>query len=604
MSILKICFKCINVLSKRNKRILFIGIFLQLAINLGDIAAIAMVGALGALGANYVAGISLPSWIITGLEVLGLDNYSIQSLIVYISILTATLFISKSVLTSVGTLKLFKFIARRQSEISTSLVTSLASANFKWMRKQNLQQITYSVTDGVNAMTTGIIGNFILLVSDISLMFFIIIVLIVIDPATALFTFVFFGLVSIVLNKAIKGMSLKFGEQLSTSTIKGRSQVESLLKLYREISVASKQSYFVDEFRSTRQLNSNSNGLALWLQQFPKFIFEISLVIGAAALVAYQVWINNASDVIGVLFVFLAAAGRLIPALMRIQNCLLQISNYRYGANLTLDLISDLNDLNVKFKSIPRTVQINGAPDIHINDVTFSYEDSGKPVFTNLSLTVNSGEVTAIVGPSGAGKTTLIDLILGIYKPNTGEIYLSSKSQRANPESVLNFAYVPQMPSLINGSLQENITLGSKQSEVDTDLLKHAIASSGLDELIKNLPTGLDTKIDSIGNRLSGGELQRISIARALYLNSKLIVLDEGTSSLDGNTEKYVTDYLFSLKGKVTIIIVAHRLSSIKMADNIYYLEEGKIKGSGTFNELQESVPGFAEQVKNMSLEA
>jgi ATP-binding cassette subfamily C protein len=604
MSILEISFKCIKILSKRNRRILFAGIFLQLAINLGDIVAIAMVGALGALGANYVAGISLPSWILSVLDALGLGNFSIQSLIVYISILTATLFVSKSVLTSIGTLKLFKFIARRQSEISTGLVTSLASANFKWMRKQNLQQITFSVTDGVNAMTTGIIGNFILLVSDLSLLFFIVIVLIFIDPATALFTFIFFGLVSIILNKAIKGMSIRFGEQLSTSTIKGRSQLESLLKLYREITIASKQSFFLDEFRSTRQVNSNANGLALWLQQFPKFIFEISLIIGAAALVAYQVWVNDASNVISVLFVFLAAAGRLIPALMRIQNCLLQISNYRYGANLTLDLVSNLNDLSVKSKSTPRTVRIDGAPNINLNEITFSYEDSGKPVFTNLSLTVNSGEVTAIVGPSGAGKTTLIDLILGIYKPNKGEIYLTSQSQKINPESVLNFAYVPQMPSLINGSLQENITLGSKQSEVDADLLKHAITSSGLDDLIKNLPNGLDTKIDSIGNRLSGGELQRISIARALYLNAKLIVLDEGTSSLDGNTEKHVTDYLFSLKGKVTIIIVAHRLSSIKMADNIYYLEEGEIKGSGKFNELQESLPSFAAQVKNMSLES
>lgn len=604
MSILKISLKCIKILSKRNRRILFAGIILQLAINLGDIAAIAMVGALGALGANYVAGISLPSWITSGLNTLGLSNFSIQSLIVYISILTATLFISKSVLTSVGTLKLFKFIARRQSEISTSLVASLSSANFKWMRKQNLQQITFSVTDGVNAMTTGIIGNFILLVSDISLLFFIIIVLIVIDPVTALFTFVFFGLVSIILNKAIKGMSTRFGEQLSTSTIKGRSQLESLLKLYREISITNKQSFFVDEFRSTRQVNSNANGLALWLQQFPKFIFEISLVIGAAALVAYQVWVNDASNVIGVLFVFLAAAGRLIPALMRIQNSLLQISNYRYGANLTLDLISNLTDLNLKFRSTPRTVQINGAPNINLNNITFSYEDSGKPVFKNLSLKINSGEVTAIVGPSGAGKTTLIDLILGIYKPNEGEIYLSSQSQRVNPESVINFAYVPQMPNLITGSLQENITLGLKQPEVDSDLLMQTITSSGLDDLIKNLPNGLDTKIDSIGNRLSGGELQRIAIARALYLNAKLIVLDEGTSSLDGNTEKFVTNYLFSLKSKVTIIIVAHRLSSIKMADNIYYLEEGEIKGSGKFNELQQSLPGFAEQVKNMSLEA
>jgi ABC-type multidrug transport system fused ATPase/permease subunit len=583
---------------------LFAGIILQLAINLGDIAAIAMVGALGALGANYVAGISLPEWITTGLNTLGLSNFSIQSLIVYISILTATLFISKSVLTSFGTLKLFKFIARRQSEISTSLVTSLASANFRWMRKQNLQQITYSVTDGVNAMTTGIIGNFILLVSDLSLLAFIVIVLMFIDPATALFTFMFFGLVSIVLNKTIKGMSIRFGEQLSTSTIKGRSQLESLLKLYREISIASKQSFFVDEFRSTRQVNSNANGLALWLQQFPKFIFEISLVIGAGALVAYQVWVNDASNVIGVLFVFLAAAGRLIPALMRIQNSLLQISNYRYGASLTLDLISNLDDLTLKFRSTPRTVEIDGAPDINLNDITFSYDDSGKPVFENLSLKINTGEVTAIVGPSGAGKTTLIDLILGIYKPNEGDIYLSTQSQKVNPESVINFAYVPQMPNLISGSLQENITLGLKQSEVNIEFLKHAVTSSGLDDLIKNLPNGLDTKIDSIGNRLSGGELQRISIARALYLNAKLIVLDEGTSSLDGNTEKFVTDYLFSLKGKVTIIIVAHRLSSIKMADNIYYLEEGEIKGSGKFNDLQESLPGFAEQVKNMSLEA
>lgn len=604
MSILKISFRCIKILSKRSRRILFAGIILQLAINLGDIAAIAMVGALGALGANYVAGISLPEWITTGLNTLGLSNFSIQSLIVYISILTATLFISKSVLTSIGTLKLFKFIARRQSEISTSLVTSLASANFRWMRKQNLQQITYSVTDGVNAMTTGIIGNFILLVSDLSLLVFIVIVLIFIDPATALFTFMFFGLVSIVLNKTIKGMSIRFGEQLSTSTIKGRSQLESLLKLYREISIASKQSFFVDEFRSTRQVNSNANGLALWLQQFPKFIFEISLVIGAGALVAYQVWVNDASNVIGVLFVFLAAAGRLIPALMRIQNSLLQISNYRYGANLTLDLISNLDDLTLKFRSTPRTVEIDGAPDINLNDITFLYDDSGKPVFENLSLKINSGEVIAIVGPSGAGKTTLIDLILGIYKPNEGDIYLSTQSQKVNPESVINFAYVPQMPNLISGSLQENITLGLKQSEVNIEFLKHAVTSSGLDDLIKNLPNGLDTKIDSIGNRLSGGELQRISIARALYLNAKLIVLDEGTSSLDGNTEKFVTDYLFSLKGKVTIIIVAHRLSSIKMADNIYYLEEGEIKGSGKFNDLQESLPGFAEQVKNMSLEA
>ena len=603
MSILEITFKCINILSKRNRRILFFGIFLQLAINLGDIAAIAMVGALGALGANYVAGISLPSWILSGLDVLGLSNFSIQALIVYISILTATLFISKSVLTSIGTLKLFKFIARRQSEISTNLVTLLASTNYRWMRKQNLQQITFSVTDGVNAMTTGIIGNFILLVSDLSLLLFIVIVLIFIDPATALFTFIFFGLVSMMLNKAIKGLSTRFGEQNSTSTIKGRSQLESLLKLYREISITSKQSFFIDEFRSTRQVNSNANVLALWLQQFPKFIFEISLVIGAAALVAYQVWINDASNVIGVLFIFLAAAGRLIPALMRIQNCLLQISNYKYGANLALDLISDLNDLGLKVKSTHRTVQINGAPNINLNDITFSYDDSGEPVFKNVSLSIKSGEVTAIVGPSGAGKTTLIDLILGIYKPNEGEIYLSSQSQRVNPESVLNFAYVPQMPSLITGSLQENITLGSKQSEVDIDLLKHAITSSGLDDLIENLPSGLNTKIDSIGNRLSGGELQRISIARALYLNAKLIVLDEGTSSLDGITEKYVTDYLFSLKGKLTIIIVAHRLSSIKMADNIYYLEGGEIKGNGKFNELQESLPNFAAQVKNMSLE-
>lgn len=604
MSILKISFKCIKILSKRNRRILFAGIILQIAINLGDIAAIAMVGALGALGANYVAGISLPSWITSGLNTLGLSNFSIQSLVVYISILSATLFISKSVLTSIGTLKLFKFIARRQSEISTNLVTSLASANFRWMRKQNLQQITYSVTDGVNAMTTGIIGNFILLVSDLSLLFFIVTVLIFIDPATALFTFMFFGLVSIVLNRTIKGMSIRFGEQLSTSTIKGRSQLESLLKLYREISIANKQSFFVDEFRSTRQVNANANGLALWLQQFPKFIFEISLVIGAAALVAYQVWVNNASNVIGVLFVFLAAASRLIPALMRIQNSLLQISNYRSGANLTLDLISNLNDLTLKFRSASRTVQIEGAPNINLNGLTFSYDDSSKPVFKNLSLKINSGEVTAIVGPSGAGKTTLIDLILGIYKPNEGEVYLSSQSQSVNPESVLNFAYVPQMPNLISGSLQENITLGLKQSEVDSDLLIHAITSSGLNGLIKNLPNGLDTKIDSIGNRLSGGELQRISIARALYLNAKLIVLDEGTSSLDGNTEKFVTDYLFSLKGKVTIIIVAHRLSSIKMADNIFYLEDGEIKGSGKFNELQQSSPGFAEQVKKMSLEA
>ena len=208
MSILKLSLRCINILSKRNRRVLYAGIFLQLAINLGDIAAIAMVGAIGTLAANYVAGINLPAWIFSSLATLGLSNYSTQALLVYLSILTAVLFILKSILTSIGTLKLFKFIAKRQSEISTNLVTSLANTNFKWMKKQNLQQITYSVTDGVNAITTGIIGNFILLVSDLSLLLFIAIALIFIDPATALFTFIFFGLVSIILKLIHTGILL------------------------------------------------------------------------------------------------------------------------------------------------------------------------------------------------------------------------------------------------------------------------------------------------------------------------------------------------------------------------------------------------------------
>lgn len=603
MKILRVIQECLTYLSPRDRRILYFAAALQGALNISDVVAIVLVGVIGALGMSYLAGFALPNWVSTFMETLGLDNLTIQQALVATSVLAASLFVAKSITSTLVSFRIFRFLANRQAQLSTRLAKRLSGASYVWLKNQNPQNVIYAINDGINNIVIGVIGNFLIALADFALLALIFVTLMVIDPTTAIFTLLFFGLVALFLQRVLGKLSARLGEQFSLTSIAGRNQISNLLYAYREIFVFGRMQFFNERFSKTRLENAYSYSASVWIQQLPKFIFEVALILGAAVLISYQAFLNGASGGLGVLLIFLSSASRLTPALMRIQTGLLQIRSNQPGALIALNLSKALaQNFDRGQAETSRNRPLNSPPSVEFKNVYFKYMDGSNDAISGVSLFISAGKVSAFAGASGSGKTTLVDLLLGIYPPNSGSITLNAEGVDSLPTQITGAAYVPQNPFIIEGTVLENIAIGVPAHEVDYQAIEYAVKGASLMGVIDSLPEKLNTQMSSLSGRLSGGERQRIAIARALYVRPKLLIIDEGTSALDGTTEKSVTETLFSLAGDVTIVLIAHRLASIKHADVVFYLESGQIQGQGTFKELQRTLPAFEKQVKLMEV--
>ena len=269
-----------------------------------------------------------------------------------------------------------------------------------------------------------------------------------------------------------------------------------------------------------------------------------------------------------------------------------------------MDLLNRLSRVDLNSKSnVPGSDLNYFIPEIDLIDVNFKYGDNEKFEMSGLNLRIDKGEMVALVGASGGGKSTLVDLLLGIIEPTSGSVLISGALPRQTitrfPKAI---SYLPQLISLIDGSVRENVCLGFPLEEFSDKQIWNVLDLANLKHFVENLEGGLNFQIGENGNFLSGGQRQRLGLARALITSPQILVLDEATSSLDAETEAIVADALDSLKGAVTIIVVAHRLSSVKKADKLVYLKEGKIISVGTFDQVKSSTPEFEHQVKLLSL--
>ena len=336
-----------------------------------------------------------------------------------------------------------------------------------------------------------------------------------------------------------------------------------------------------------------------------KYVIETSVILGALLIGAIQFILQDATHAIGTLTIFLAAGTRIAPAVLRVQQGMIAIRGSIGQAKPTLDLLEELGDspLIENTNDAPETVHEGFTPIISIKDLIFKYPGSQKIAIDVARLEIPAGSSVAIVGSSGAGKTTLIDILLGVIKPDAGQISISGlpplEAITRWPGAI---SYVPQDVVIAEGSIRENVGLGFPLANATNELVMHALEIANLESFVDSLPNKLESQVGERGANISGGQRQRLGIARALFTHPLLLVLDEATSSLDGQTESSISQAIQSLKGHTTVVMIAHRLSTVKNADLVVYLADGKIIDVGSFEEIRNRVPDFDLQAKLVGL--
>ena len=315
--------------------------------------------------------------------------------------------------------------------------------------------------------------------------------------------------------------------------------------------------------------------------------------------------LNDAVHAVSTLSVFLAAGTRIAPASLRLQQGAIQMKSAIGSAEPTLDLIEELGSEEPIQRASDDLDLIHDGfnPRVKIQNVSLTYPEKEVPSVLDVSLEIEEGKIVAVVGASGAGKTSLVDLILGVITPTSGTVQVSGCA----PEVAIStwpgaISYVPQDVATTNGSVRENVALGFPTNSATDDLVYAALRIANLEQVVREMPNGLDTEVGERGTKLSGGQRQRLGIARAVYTKPTLLVLDEATSALDGETEVQITEAINKLKGSTTIIIVAHRLSTVRDADFVVFMDKGKIIATGTFDELRSKVANFDNQARLMGL--
>jgi ABC-type multidrug transport system fused ATPase/permease subunit len=593
----------IALLPNRDRTKLSLVIVLQILLSLLDLVGVAIVGAIGALAVTGIQSRTPGGRILELLEFLNLENSTFQFQVAILGMLAASFLLTRTIFSVILTRKILFFLSRRSAILSANLASKLLRERLSFIQRRSSQQTLYSLTTGVTTIILGILGTISTLIADISLTLIMFVGLTVFDPTIAFLTALLFGTIGLVMYKLLNNRARELGTENARLNVESNESILEVLRTYRENFVRNRRDYYAVEIGKKRLEIADNLAEMSFLPSISKYVIESSLVIGAVAISAVQFTLQDATYAMASLALFLAAGSRIAPAVLRIQQASIQIRTNMGNALPTLELIDELSKSDLNRSQKIRFSKKPFKPEVELRNVTFKFEDANTETISNFSLKILSGQSVALVGPSGAGKSTLVDIILGLRTPTTGTVTISEMA----PEDAVNLwpneiAYVPQDVEIINGTIRENISLGFPEDWFTKEQFGSVIELCELTDFVSVQPAGLETPVGEFGSKISGGQRQRIGLARALITEPKIIFLDEATSALDGETEFLITDSLKALKGKVTVVLIAHRLSTVKDCDKVVYIESGKLKSEGTFEELRNSIPNFDYQAKLMGL--
>jgi ATP-binding cassette, subfamily B, bacterial PglK len=587
LTLLRTVRSLLRVLPPGSTRFIVVFAVLQSALALLD------VGALGLLAVSLAPMLSGTS---VTLPVLGeiSEPAQFRNLLVVVGVLIIT----KSVL-AIG---LQWFATRRFARFEQVLGARLLNSSFlaPWTERlaRHSTDLVRSTDVGVASTVSGVLIPFAQLSGEIFTFIAVVVVLVAAEPFLAGVTIVYFGIVAVFLYLWVLRKAVAAGRDNRTYSTRAVRLVSEMIHSLKEITLRDKGAEVAEVVLGERVRASQARANQSFLGVVPRYVLEAALIggLGLGAGVGYAQ--NGVAGAMASVALFGVAGFRIVPSLTRFQTIMAQTGANLPYAQQVLDEVRRGNKYVTDRESRnDRTPLPDNARALRLDRVSYTYPGGAKPAVKDVSLTVPFGQTLALVGASGSGKSTLVDIILGLLEPDAGQLYVDE-----NPlHQVLaawrsRVGYVPQEVSLFDSTVARNVALTWRDDEVDEDRVREALRRAQLLDVIEARPGGIHAHVGERGLNLSGGQRQRLGVARALYVNPLVLVMDEATSALDTSTEAAVTSAIRELSGEVTVIVVAHRLATIRHSEQVCFMRDGTMVANGTFEEVVAAEPDFAVQ--------
>ena len=485
------------------------------------------------------------------------------------------LYVIKTLYQVLLTYKQNVFLNNVIANISNNLYTSYLKRPYKFHLNSNTSELTKNLQVEVNYFFS-FLSSLISLFLELGFLFAIILLLIIIEPIGAISIGIFYGFLSVIFFQFTKSKLSKWSElrenfdlQVSKNIFEGLGGIKDLL-------ILGKTHIYIEQFSRNNNLRQRLNARMGTLSQIPRFYLELVSILGLLSFISILLYQGKeATSLITVLGVFVAAIFKMIPSVNKIITVSQLLKFYYPSVNIIYNELKDFKD-NKDSTISPRNFKFQNS--IQFSNVHFGYNQKNK-VLKGLNLNIKSGQTIGIIGESGSGKSTFVDLLVGLHKPISGNILIDGIDGLQMTQTWRNkIGYVSQTIYLTDDSILNNIALGVPDNMIDLSLINKILAQVQLEKFVNSLEKGINTRVGERGVQLSGGQKQRIGLARALYNKPEVLILDEATSALDNLTEKGVMDSVKNLKVDITKIIIAHRLSTLNDCDIIYELLNKQLK--------------------------
>ena len=510
-----------------------------------------------------------------------------SEIITFLGITLVSLFIIKALASILVNWAILRITYNRQAKIKTSLLHKYLNMHYrKYIEGNSARYIQMIQTMSMQFIK--VLQGFLRLLSDGLIFLSIVIVLAIVEGPLLIYVGGMMIVLLLIYDIFFKKLLDSQSRAITDSSVQVTKTVNESIQGLKEIKILGKQNFFEDILKENVDIYAKNNIYADLIRTQPKHIIELIFVIAfTLAVVFFTPLQNDFQTLIPTLGVFLFAAIRLMPTL---NQMLASVNVLRIGYYPTTLLFEDMTTKqDLEEDDYKANILKDGFTSMLLKNVFFSYKNDKEHQLNGISLQVDKNKSIGLFGQSGSGKTTLVDVMLGLLEPSKGEIHLNNKIVKNNKEFRNLVAYIPQDIFIINDSVKNNITLTGRDEVIDDVLLEDVVLRSRLKEVVNNLPEGINTNIGERGVKLSGGQKQRIAIARALYNKREVLIMDEATSALDNNTEKEIIDEIRKLKGKVTMVVIAHRLTTLQHCDEIYEISNGRISEKYNYEDISKS---------------